>query len=487
MDRTKLLYGGLLILVAGGLLLIAATGPKGGVYRADADLERANAERETAAKAPPKPRPEPQTTPKPAVVSEAQLSLQNHTEGSTAVASPTDTSSSSSQATRNRPLSQPANKAVSSPVTKKDRGQKAHTSAKKDTRVAQNGRAKPKTQAPSEPFAARKDRTEGRAADWVASKDDQAAQISLTPAQEQSQDWVARRDGQRIAKKQDGAAGEASDFAARKDSQRSLSSNRLPADPRKAIRVKAPATVAEPHNLARKDGARPASEEKEIKLTPIRDRPNRPKADLATFPQNPAVVRPEQEFVDSEEDDRSAAKDDNSPLGKGKGSLEGFLKQPDGVPVVGMRLQLRTETRRFVVGRTVTGEDGWYRFDALPVGRYYLEYGPEGRPIGVASDRLCVRNGDNRYDFRSPGLGTIRVQVQTSGVPVSDALVGLKETYGSRWKEKTDATGFVEFPNLPESSYRILLLESGSVQQSKHRRIKAGQTVVVTLDTAVDA
>jgi len=181
-------------------------------------------------------------------------------------------------------------------------------------------------------------------------------------------------------------------------------------------------------------------------------------------------------------DVRSAAADDGSSIPRGAASLEGRVRQPGGTAVTWLPIRLRPLYRNDVVASTFTDENGFFRFPEVATGRYKLDIGPQRTPIAYAPDRLRLDPGPNRYDFRSPRLGEVRVQVVElgTGKRVAGAHLVLKEEYGHRWKGLTGPDGLADFRNLPVGQYRILLLRDGiPVAEQAH-------TVIALSDQEVD-
>jgi hypothetical protein len=159
------------------------------------------------------------------------------------------------------------------------------------------------------------------------------------------------------------------------------------------------------------------------------------------------------------EADRSAADQGTTRVPAGEAQLRGVVLRPDGLPVAGLEVRVRTIRRNKVAGSTRTDETGAYTLN-VPAGRYTLDIGLVESPLAFAPDRLRLDPGENRYDLRSPELGGIRVEVvaEAGGAPVEGAEVVAKERYGREWKATTGSDGRAEFPNLPVGTYRVLLM-----------------------------
>ncbi|MEG7522132.1 MAG: carboxypeptidase-like regulatory domain-containing protein [Chromatiales bacterium] len=141
----------------------------------------------------------------------------------------------------------------------------------------------------------------------------------------------------------------------------------------------------------------------------------------------------------------------------GRGSVEGFVTQADGVtPVAGAHVSLSGSGVAAVRLQSTTRTDGSFRFDGVTVGNFSLSAkdastgfsGDADGSIGFEGD-LVVQN------IILEGLGAVQVQVLgTDGNPVDNVEVTLSGSDGSR-TAAVDTNGEFTFEFLKLGNYRL--------------------------------
>jgi EmrB/QacA subfamily drug resistance transporter len=140
----------------------------------------------------------------------------------------------------------------------------------------------------------------------------------------------------------------------------------------------------------------------------------------------------------------------------GTSGLVGCVSTAAGAAVRGATAAL-ADARGEVVGATVTGADGRYRFGELVRGCYTLvvsaeHYRPVASSVAVPSGRECVQNVELTGAARLSGKARAG-----DGRPVRDARITLLDAAGGViGVTTTDDTGEYAFAELPEGDYRVI-------------------------------
>jgi EmrB/QacA subfamily drug resistance transporter len=141
----------------------------------------------------------------------------------------------------------------------------------------------------------------------------------------------------------------------------------------------------------------------------------------------------------------------------GQGGLTGTVSSPEGTPLADA-LVVATDPRGEVIGSSVTGPDGAYRFSALSPGDYVVTVNARGgRPV---ADPVSVNGSADATEHHirlAPAAavsGTVR---DRSGHPLADTRVSLLDASGNVLDVRTTAfDGNYTFQNLASQEYTLV-------------------------------
>lgn len=141
----------------------------------------------------------------------------------------------------------------------------------------------------------------------------------------------------------------------------------------------------------------------------------------------------------------------------GRGSVEGFVTQADGVtPVAGAHVSLSGSGAAAVRLQSTTRTDGSFRFDGVTVGNFSLSAKDASTGFGGDADGSIGFEGDLVVqNIILEGFGAVQVQVLgTDGNPVDNVEVTLSGSEGSR-TAAVDTNGEFTFEFLKLGNYRL--------------------------------